>query len=71
MASELPGVGIFGTGGNASLLVKSLRSQGFTVAAIWSPTLDAALDTGAALDVPFATNKVGSIAVHVLVYILF
>ena len=57
---SLPGVGVFGTGGNAGLLVKSLRAEGFTVAAIWSPTLEAALDAGATLDVPFATNKVGS-----------
>ena len=32
--------------------------QGFFVAAIWSPTLEAASEAGAALDVPFATNKV-------------
>ncbi|XP_018010569.1 glucose-fructose oxidoreductase domain-containing protein 2 [Hyalella azteca] len=64
MSHELPGVGVFGTGGNVGLLVQSLRSHGFTVAAIWSPTLDAALETEAALDVPFATNKVDEVLLH-------
>ncbi|KAF2352017.1 Oxidoreductase N-terminal [Trinorchestia longiramus] len=61
---ELPGVGVFGTGSNVGLLVQSLRSHGFVVAAIWSPTLDAALEAGAALDVPFATNKVDDVLLH-------
>ena len=56
--SELPGVGVFAGSGNAPLLVEKLRGAGFTVVAIWCQTLEAALEAGAKLDVPFATNKV-------------
>ena len=61
---ELPGVGVFECDGASRPLVEKLRGAGFTIVAIWCQTLDAALEQGAQMDVPFATNKMDEVLLH-------
>lgn len=57
----LPGIGVFGTGSVARVLVPILREKGFNVEAIWGPTLRDAEDISKELQIPFYTNKIDDV----------
>lgn len=53
----LPGVGIFGTGPLAKIVVKMLKDHGFVITAVWSRTLKDAEMFAEEMNIPIATNK--------------
>ncbi|XP_068022718.1 glucose-fructose oxidoreductase domain-containing protein 2 [Melanerpes formicivorus] len=53
----LPGVGVFGTGGTARLLVPLLRAEGFSVEALWGKTEEEAKQLAEELDIAFHTSR--------------
>ncbi|GAB6020237.1 hypothetical protein CHUAL_002955 [Chamberlinius hualienensis] len=57
----LPGIGVFGTGNTARILVPLLRSKGFTVEAIWDHCLEAAESAAKELSIPYYTNRVDEV----------
>ncbi|XP_028665364.1 glucose-fructose oxidoreductase domain-containing protein 2-like [Erpetoichthys calabaricus] len=60
----LPGVGVFGTGSTARVLVSLLRAEGFTVQAVWGRTEEEAKKLAAELKVSFYTSRTDDVLLH-------
>ncbi|XP_045495523.1 glucose-fructose oxidoreductase domain-containing protein 1 [Colias croceus] len=67
----LPGIGVFGTGAVAKVLVPFLREKGFPVEAIWGVTLPEAENTAKELKIPFFTNKIDDVLLKKNVSLVF
>ncbi|XP_017857723.1 PREDICTED: glucose-fructose oxidoreductase domain-containing protein 1 [Drosophila arizonae] len=67
----LPGVGVFGTGEIANVLVPLLREKGFEVKAIWGRTLREAKETANAQNVSFYTNVIDEVLLRKDVDLVF
>lgn len=67
----LPGIGVFGTGAVAKVLVPFLREKGFPVEAIWGVTLLEAENAAKELKIPFFTNKVDDVLLKKNVNLVF
>ncbi|TDG45127.1 hypothetical protein AWZ03_008465 [Drosophila navojoa] len=67
----LPGVGVFGTGEIANVLVPLLREKGFEVKAIWGRTLREAKETANAQNVAFYTNVIDEVLLRKDVDLVF
>lgn len=67
----LPGIGVFGTGSVAKVLVPFLREKGFSVEAIWGVTLQEAENTAKELKIPFFTNKIDDVLLKKNVSLVF
>ncbi|ALC40032.1 CG17712 [Drosophila busckii] len=67
----LPGVGVFGTGEIANVLVPLLREKGFEVRAIWGRTLKEAKETATAQNVGFHTNVIDDVLLRKDVDLVF
>ena len=60
----LPGVGVFGTGSTARLLVPLLQAQGFQVHALWGPSEEEAAGLARELGIPFSTSRSDDVLLH-------
>lgn len=67
----LPGIGVFGTGAIAKVLVPFLREKGFPVEAIWGVTLQEAETAAKELKIPFFTNKIDDVLLKKNVSLVF
>ncbi|EDW85317.1 uncharacterized protein Dwil_GK18466 [Drosophila willistoni] len=67
----LPGVGVFGTGEIANVLVPLLREKGFEVRAIWGRTLKEAKETAQSQNVSFHTNVIDDVLLRKDVDLVF
>ncbi|EDV57376.1 glucose-fructose oxidoreductase domain-containing protein 1 [Drosophila erecta] len=67
----LPGVGVFGTGEIANVLVPLLREKGFDVRAIWGRTLKEAKETATTQNVQFHTNVIDDVLLRKDVDLVF
>lgn len=57
----LPGVGFFGSGTLAQILLDSLHEHGFKVVAIWSPNSDEAKRISQARSIPFYSSVIDKV----------
>ncbi|XP_020797070.1 glucose-fructose oxidoreductase domain-containing protein 2 [Boleophthalmus pectinirostris] len=60
----LPGVGVFGTGTTARVLVPLLKSEGFEVHALWGRSEEEASCLAKELDIPFHTSRSDDVLLH-------
>uniref|UniRef100_A0A2K5SFY5 Glucose-fructose oxidoreductase domain-containing protein 2 n=1 Tax=Cebus imitator TaxID=2715852 RepID=A0A2K5SFY5_CEBIM len=60
----LPGVGVFGTGSSARVLVPLLRAEGFTVEALWGKTEEEAKQLAEEMNVAFYTSRTDDVLLH-------
>ncbi|KAJ8281152.1 hypothetical protein GJAV_G00064140 [Gymnothorax javanicus] len=60
----LPGVGVFGTGSTARVLVPLLRREGFVVQAVWGRTEEEAQTLSQELGIPFYTSHTDDVLLH-------
>ncbi|XP_061102681.1 glucose-fructose oxidoreductase domain-containing protein 2 [Conger conger] len=60
----LPGVGVFGTGSTARVLVPLLRGEGFVVQAVWGRTEEEARTLSQELGIPFYTSHTDDVLLH-------
>lgn len=60
----LPGVGVFGTGSSARVLVPLLRAEGFTVEALWGKTEEEAKQLAEEMNITFYTSRTDDILLH-------
>ncbi|XP_062327958.1 glucose-fructose oxidoreductase domain-containing protein 2 [Osmerus eperlanus] len=60
----LPGVGVFGTGSTARVLVPLLRSEGFEVHALWGRSEEEACSLAKELGIPFHTSQSDDVLLH-------
>lgn len=60
----LPGVGVFGTGSTARLLVPLLKAEGFEVHALWGRSEDEACCLAKELGIPFHTSRSDDVLLH-------
>ncbi|KAI1889988.1 hypothetical protein AGOR_G00168580 [Albula goreensis] len=60
----LPGVGVFGTGSTARVLVPLLRGEGFVVQAVWGRTEEEARTLSHELGIPFYTSRTDDVLLH-------
>ncbi|KAJ8417910.1 hypothetical protein AAFF_G00227530 [Aldrovandia affinis] len=60
----LPGVGVFGTGSTARVLVPLLRGEGFVVQAVWGRTEEEARTLSQELGIPFYTSRTDDVLLH-------
>lgn len=67
----LPGIGVFGTGAVAKVLVPFLREKGFKIEAIWGMTLQEAEHVARELQIPFHTNKIDDVLLRKDVNLVF
>lgn len=67
----LPGIGVFGTGAIAKVLVPFLKDKGFSVEAIWGVTLQEAEAVAKDLKIPFFTNKIDDVLLKKNVNLVF
>lgn len=67
----LPGIGVFGTGAIAKVLVPFLKEKGFAVEAIWGVTLHEAEAAAKELKIPFFTNKIDDVLLKKNVNLVF
>ncbi|XP_045517755.1 glucose-fructose oxidoreductase domain-containing protein 1 [Pieris brassicae] len=67
----LPGIGVFGTGAVAKVLVPFLREKGFPVEAIWGVTLQEAENAAKELKISFFTNKIDDVLLKKNVNLVF
>lgn len=67
----LPGIGVFGTGAVAKVLVPLLREKGFQINAIWGRTLKEAEETAREQKIPFYTNKIDDVLLKKEVDLVF
>ncbi|XP_030384276.1 glucose-fructose oxidoreductase domain-containing protein 1 [Scaptodrosophila lebanonensis] len=67
----LPGVGVFGTGEIANVLIPLLREKGFDVRAVWGRTIKEAKETATVQNVPFHTNVIDEMLLHKDVDLVF
>lgn len=67
----LPGIGVFGTGAVAKVLVPLLREKGFQINAIWGRTLKDAEEAAQEQQIPFFTNKIDDVLLKKEVDLVF
>lgn len=67
----LPGIGVFGTGAMARVLVPLLREKGFHIEAIWGRTIKDAEEISKELKIPFYTNKIDDVLLRKDVDLVF
>ncbi|VVC93670.1 glucose-fructose oxidoreductase domain-containing protein 1 [Leptidea sinapis] len=67
----LPGIGVFGTGSVAKVLVPFLREKGFPIEAIWGVTIQEAENAAKELNIPFFTNKIDDVLLKKNVNLVF
>lgn len=60
----LPGVGVFGTGSSARVLVPLLRAEGFTVEALWGKTEEEAKQLAEEMNITFYTSRTDDVLLH-------
>ncbi|KAM8876967.1 glucose-fructose oxidoreductase domain-containing protein 2 isoform 1-T2 [Synchiropus picturatus] len=60
----LPGVGVFGTGSTARVLVPLLKAEGFEVHALWGPSEEEACCLAKELSIPFHTSRSDDVLLH-------
>lgn len=60
----LPGVGVFGTGLTARVIVPLLQAEGFAVKALWGRTAEEAEELAGELSVPFHTSRIDEVLLH-------
>ncbi|RXM33568.1 Glucose-fructose oxidoreductase domain-containing protein 2 [Acipenser ruthenus] len=60
----LPGVGVFGTGSTARVLVPLLRAEGFSVEAVWGRTEEEARQLAEELGITFYTSRTDDVLLH-------
>ncbi|MBN3279150.1 GFOD2 protein, partial [Polyodon spathula] len=60
----LPGVGVFGTGSTARVLVPLLRAEGFSVEAVWGRTEEEARQLAEELGISFYTSQTDDVLLH-------
>ncbi|XP_023674457.1 glucose-fructose oxidoreductase domain-containing protein 2 [Paramormyrops kingsleyae] len=60
----LPGVGVFGTGSTARVLVPLLQAEGFVVQAVWGRTEEEARALARELGIPFYTSRTDDVLLH-------
>lgn len=60
----LPGVGVFGTGSTARVLVPLLKAEGFEVRALWGQSDDEARCLAEELGIPFHTSRSDDVLLH-------
>lgn len=60
----LPGVGVFGTGSSARVLVPLLRAEGFTVEALWGKTEEEAKQLAEEMNIAFYTSRTDDVLLH-------
>lgn len=60
----LPGVGVFGTGSTARVLVPLLRGEGFEVHALWGMSEEEASSLAQELGIPFHTSQSDDVLLH-------
>ncbi|XP_041124183.1 glucose-fructose oxidoreductase domain-containing protein 2-like [Polyodon spathula] len=60
----LPGVGVFGTGSTARVLVPLLRAEGFSVEAVWGRTEEEARQLAGELGISFYTSQTDCVLLH-------
>ncbi|CAD7076688.1 unnamed protein product [Hermetia illucens] len=67
----LPGIGVFGTGEVAKVLVPLLREKGFHIEAIWGRTIKEAEECSRQLEIPFFTNRIDDVLLRKDVDLVF
>jgi len=67
----LPGIGLFGTGAIAKVLVPLLREKGFNIEAVWGRTIKEAEEISKELSIPFFTNKIDDVLLRKDVDLVF
>ena len=60
----LPGVGVFGTGSTARVLVPLLQAEGFEVHALWGRSEEEACFLANELGIPFHTSRSDDVLLH-------
>ncbi|NXX85382.1 GFOD2 protein, partial [Urocolius indicus] len=60
----LPGVGVFGTGSTARVLVALLRAEGFSVEALWGKTEEEAKQLAEEMNISFYTSRTDDVLLH-------
>lgn len=60
----LPGVGVFGTSLTARVIIPLLKSEGFSVEALWGRTQEEAEELAKEMDVPFYTSRIDEVLLH-------
>lgn len=60
----LPGVGVFGTGSSARVLVPLLRAEGFSIQALWGKTEEEAKQLAEEMNISFYTSRTDDILLH-------
>nr|XP_002124667.1 glucose-fructose oxidoreductase domain-containing protein 1 [Ciona intestinalis] len=64
MTHALPGVGVFGTGITAKLMIHLLKTSGFRIEALWGRTEDEAKELASLLDIPFSTCSIDDVLLN-------
>lgn len=65
--TELPNIGVLGTGASLKVIVPLLRSYGFHIEALWGSTKKEAEELGEQLSIPFRTCNEDEVILHQLV----
>ncbi|NXK19520.1 GFOD2 protein, partial [Arenaria interpres] len=60
----LPGVGVFGTGSTARVLVPLLRAEGFSIEALWGKTEEEAKQLAEEMNISFCTSRTDDVLLH-------
>ncbi|XP_069511286.1 glucose-fructose oxidoreductase domain-containing protein 2 [Ambystoma mexicanum] len=60
----LPGVGVFGTGSTARVLVPLLRAEGFSIEALWGKTEEEAKKLAEEMNISFYTSRTDDVLLH-------
>lgn len=60
----LPGVGVFGTGSTARVLVPLLRAEGFSIEALWGKTEEEAKQLAEEMNISFYTSRTDDVLLH-------
>ncbi|XP_002124667.2 glucose-fructose oxidoreductase domain-containing protein 1 [Ciona intestinalis] len=64
MTHSLPGVGVFGTGITAKLMMHLLKTSGFRIEGLWGRTEDEAQELASLLDIPFSTCSIDDVLLN-------
>ncbi|CAH2324886.1 glucose-fructose oxidoreductase domain-containing 2 [Pelobates cultripes] len=64
MMKTLPGVGVFGTGSTARVLVPLLRAEGFCIEALWGKTDEEAKSLAEEMNISFYTSRTDDVLLH-------
>ncbi|KAJ1081837.1 hypothetical protein NDU88_002010 [Pleurodeles waltl] len=60
----LPGIGVFGTGSTARVLVPLLRAEGFSIEALWGKTEEEAKQLAEEMNISFYTSRTDDVLLH-------